>query len=62
MKGEAMQNIDKKETTSTPRRRMMWIGLGAAVRSRTSARTTSNAASEMGRIDWHDVPLPAGCR
>lgn len=24
-----MQNIDKTETTSTPRRRMMWIGLGA---------------------------------
>jgi membrane fusion protein, heavy metal efflux system len=23
-----MQNIDKTETTSTPRRRMMWIGLG----------------------------------
>jgi cobalt-zinc-cadmium efflux system membrane fusion protein len=26
-----MQNIDKTETTSTPRRRMMWIGLGAVV-------------------------------
>jgi RND family efflux transporter MFP subunit len=24
-----MQNIDKTETTSTPRRRMIWIGLGA---------------------------------
>src|SRR5580692_1689150 len=29
MKGEAMQNIDKTETTSAPRRRVMWIGLGA---------------------------------
>ena len=31
MKGEAMQNIDKKETTSTPRRRILWISLGAVV-------------------------------
>jgi RND family efflux transporter MFP subunit len=28
MKGEAMQNTDKKETTSNPRRRLMWIGFG----------------------------------
>jgi cobalt-zinc-cadmium efflux system membrane fusion protein len=26
MKGEAMQNTHKKETTSNPRRRLMWIG------------------------------------
>jgi len=26
-----MQNTDKKETTSTPRRRMMWIGLGVVI-------------------------------
>jgi RND family efflux transporter MFP subunit len=31
MKGEAMQNTEKKEVTSTPRRRMMWIGFGAIV-------------------------------
>jgi cobalt-zinc-cadmium efflux system membrane fusion protein len=31
MKGEVMQNIDKKETTSTPRRRILWISLGAVV-------------------------------
>ena len=29
MKGEAMQNIDKTETTAASRRRVMWIGLGA---------------------------------
>jgi membrane fusion protein, heavy metal efflux system len=29
MKGEAMQNADLKETASTPRRRMIWIGFGA---------------------------------
>jgi RND family efflux transporter MFP subunit len=28
MKGEAMQNADKKETTFIPRRRIMWIALG----------------------------------
>ena len=28
MKGEAMQNTDTKETTFTPRRRLMWIGFG----------------------------------
>jgi membrane fusion protein, heavy metal efflux system len=37
MKGEAMQNIDKKETTSTPRRRMMWIGLGVVILLAVSA-------------------------
>ena len=31
MKGEAMQNIDKTETTATPRRRTMWIGLGVVI-------------------------------
>jgi membrane fusion protein, heavy metal efflux system len=29
MKGEAMQNTDKNETTSTSRRRVTWIGFGA---------------------------------
>jgi cobalt-zinc-cadmium efflux system membrane fusion protein len=29
MKGEDMLNTDQKETTSTPRRRVMWIGFGA---------------------------------
>src|SRR5271168_4172140 len=29
MKGEDMLNTDQKETTSTPRRRVVWIGLGA---------------------------------
>lgn len=29
MKGEDMLNTDKKETTTTPRRRTMWIGFGA---------------------------------
>ena len=31
MKGEPMQNIDKTETTATPRRRTMWIGLGVVI-------------------------------
>ena len=31
MKGKVMQNIEKKEMTSTPRRRMMWIGFGVIV-------------------------------
>ena len=31
MKGETMQNIDKTETTATPRRRTMWIGLGVVI-------------------------------
>jgi RND family efflux transporter MFP subunit len=31
MKGEAMQNTEKKEATSTPRRRIMWIGLGVVM-------------------------------
>src|SRR5258708_8490317 len=29
MKGEDMLNTDQKETTSTPRRRVIWIGFGA---------------------------------
>jgi cobalt-zinc-cadmium efflux system membrane fusion protein len=29
MKGEAMQSTETKETTPAPRRRVMWIGLGA---------------------------------
>src|SRR5271156_1236506 len=29
MRGEDMLNTDQKETTSTPRRRVIWIGLGA---------------------------------
>jgi hypothetical protein len=29
MKGDAMQNTEKKEMPSTSRRRMMWIGLAA---------------------------------
>src|SRR5277367_5863439 len=31
MRGEDMLNTDQKETTSTPRRRVIWIGLGAIV-------------------------------
>src|SRR5271156_4844932 len=29
MRGEDMLNTDQKETTSTPRRRVIWIGFGA---------------------------------
>src|SRR5260370_38164486 len=29
MKGEDMLNTDQNETTSTPRRRVIWIGFGA---------------------------------
>jgi RND family efflux transporter MFP subunit len=31
MKGEAMQNTDKTETTAAPRRRAIWIGLGVVI-------------------------------
>jgi RND family efflux transporter MFP subunit len=67
MKGEAMQNTETKETTSTPRRRIMWIALGTVTVLAVAAglwfgtqhsvkpkATQHSAMSSMG-----DTPSPA---